>query len=439
MEQVKKMKVVMVCQFSNGLIRQHISLRRRRLYHLGRKIFGLSPLNDKTGDIAPWDTAIINYFRSREDIDLHVISAYSSLERDLISFKLEGVSYNFICDDFTMMLKHFLPHPQYWLLFNPMRKRVHHLIRKINPDIILLVGLENPQYSATVLGIKGFPIYGLCQTIYNNPERTLYSSVDKLSSSIELKLLQEDMYYGVYCRKHYDLLTMIRPDAKVFKFGFPSKGILLQPTLCNKSFDFVNFALSLDERKGGLDSIKAIAIVKKKYPSVSLNLVGGCNKYQREILDDLIADEGLEENIIFTPFFQKQSDMFLYIQQSRFAVLPCKMDNISGTMNQAMQLGLPLVVYKTTGTPSFNKEKQCALIAEHSNVEDLAEKMLMLMDNPDLANTLRKNAMEFQKHKAEQTRNNGNRLVDNFKAIIANYCEGKPIPQEQLFNPEKDD
>ena len=153
----------------------------------------------------------------------------------------------------------------------------------------------------------------------------------------------------------------------------------------------------------------------------------------------LISDLGLQENVVMTPFFEKQSDMFLHIQKSRFALLPCKMDNVSGTMNQAMQLGLPLIVYRTTGTPGFNKEKECALIAEHSNIGDLASKMLMLMNSPELAETLKANARELQERKSEQTRTNGDRLVANYRAIIDNYKHETPIPEEQLFNPEVDD
>ena len=160
---------------------------------------------------------------------------------------------------------------------------------------------------------------------------------------------------------------------------------------------------------------------------------------QKAALEKMAEQLGVKDNVIFTPFFEKKSDLFLHIQKSRFAVLPCKMDNTSGTMTQAMQLGLPLVVYKTTGTPSFNREKECALIAEHSNVEDLAAKMLVLMSDSEKAELLRKNAREFQEKRAAYNRGNGERLVANFHAIIKNYRNGTPIPKEQLFNPEKDD
>ena len=144
-------------------------------------------------------------------------------------------------------------------------------------------------------------------------------------------------------------------------------------------------------------------------------------------------------DVIFTPFFEKRSDLLLHVQMSRFAVLPCKLDHISGTMSQSMQLGLPLVVYKTTGTPSFNREKQCVLIAEKGNVEELAQHMMTLMENSVLAETLRKNAREFQEKKAEIAKQNGIRLIETFKAVVEKEQQGKDVPQELLFNPEKDD
>ena len=52
---------------------------------------------------------------------------------------------------------------------------------------------------------------------------------------------------------------------------------------------------------------------------------------------------------------------------------------------------------------------------------------------------LRNNAREFQEKKAECKKYNGENLVANFKAIINNFRYGTPIPQEQIFDPERDD
>ncbi len=104
-----------------------------------------------------------------------------------------------------------------------------------------------------------------------------------------------------------------------------------------------------------------------------------------------------------------------------------------------MQLGLPLVVYKTSGTPAFNQEKECVLIAEKGNVEELAQHMLTLMEHSDKAEQLARNAREYQEVKAEYNKGNGDRLIANFKSIIEFFQLGTPIPQEQMFNPETDD
>ena len=110
------------------------------------------------------------------------------------------------------------------------------------------------------------------------------------------------------------------------------------------------------------------------------------------------------------------------------------MDHISGTQLQSMKYGLPLVCYKTTGTPLLNSVKNCVLIAEMNNVEQLAEKMLLLMDNPDLADELRQNSLEYTRNRRERSIENMSRLVDNFISIISNFNNGIPIPENQLFD-----
>lgn len=440
MQSVNKIKVAIVCHFSNAEVRSHLPLDEgRKLYAFVRKVLGLSTKGKGYGDIASWDASSIKYFRERDDIELHVISAHSGLKKRVVSYEDQGVYYSFVRCERATMLKHLIPNDALWRKMNPMVKDVHRLIDQIKPDLVLLMGAENAYYSSTILGLGKYPVYTLCQTIYNNPERAVYSKVDSKNATTEMEIFKEHHYFGVYCKKHYDLLKDIAPNRFIFKFGFPSSGKLLEPITCEKKYDFVNFALVMSAKKGYTDAIQATALVKKKHPEVKLNLVGGGSEEQKAEFQKMADNLGVHDNVIFTPFFEKKSDLFLHIQKSRFALLPCKMDNTSGTMTQSMQLGLPLVVYKTTGTPAFNREKECVLIAELGNVEDLATKMLELMDNPEKAEMLKKNAREFQEKRVENAKRNGERLMANFKAIIENYKNGTPIPKEQLFNPETDD
>lgn len=434
-----KMKVVIICHFSTQEVRDRLPLDNRKLYTKVRKLLGMPTKSVGYGDIAPWDRAIINDLKQRGDIDLYVISAHSGLKKPVCQFEMDGVHYWFIRCDFTNMLQRLVPNDALWRKLNTLTPKVHRIIDAIKPDIVNLQGNENSYYSATVLGLHGYPIYSICQTIYNNPNRAKYGEVSSKNATTEMEIFKKVKYFGVYCKMHYDLLRELSPESYIFKFGYPGTGTLLQPTQTEKVYDFVNFAMGISDKKGYYDAVKALAIVKNVYPSVKLNLVGGADDIEMAKLTTLIADLELEKNVVLTPFFSKQGDMFLHIQKSRYALLPCKLDNVSGTMNQAMQLGLPMIVYKTAGTPKFNKEKECVLIAEHSSIEDLAAKMLLLMEHPEKAEQLRKNALEYQKMRAEKIKSNGDRLVENYKAVIAHYRDGQVIPQEQLFNPERDD
>jgi glycosyltransferase involved in cell wall biosynthesis len=431
MEEERKMKVAMICHFSNKEAREHLPLSKHRLYRLARKMLRMPGKGDGYGDIALWNCNIIEATKERNDIELYVISAHSGLKKSMVSFDAEGIHYHFIRCEIATLLKKLIPNDNLWRALNPMSPKVKKLVNCIKPDLVLLIGTENAYYSSTILSIQGYPVYVLCQTVYNNPE---FGKLDKKNASTELKILEKERYVGVYSDKHYHLLRGLGYNHYVFGFQWPSMINYFVPTPCEeKQFDFINFALHMSRDKGFHDCIKALAIVKQKYPHVKLDLVDGGNDVVRAELKQMIKELNLEDNVTFTPFFAEQNDLFQHLQSARFAVLPSKVDHISGTQLQSMKYGLPVVCYKTTGTPSLNAEKECVLIAEMNDVEGLAEKMLLLMDNPALAEQLRHNSFDFSQKRIQMAQQNMPRLVENFKAIIDNYKFGTPIPKEQLF------
>lgn len=439
MEQIKILKVVMVCNMSNAMVRSHLPLDDGKIYNMLRRLLGMKPKNEGHNDLAIWNTNIADFFSSRSDIDFTIISVHSSMKRLKVAFTEGNINYIFLNHQWVNLLKRLVKNRERWVRINPLAKKVKKEIDKINPDLVLLMGLENSYYSSTVLGIRKYPLYALCQTVYNNPMRGKYGEVNLDNATTEMLLFRELRYIGVYSKMHYELVRDYCPNTYILKYGFPCKGELLKPSETKKEFDFVNFAMSMDLNKGFHDSIQALAVVKETHNTVKLNLIGACSDIIKEELLKLIEVLGLKDNVVFTPFFDKQSDLFSHIQKSRFAVLPCKLDNVSGTMMQAMQLGLPIVVYKTSGTPTFNRKKQCALIAEKENVDELGKLMSKLMDMPELAEELRINAREWQENKLEDDMHNGERLISNFKAIVDNFKYGTPIPTNQCFNPGTDD
>ena len=426
----KRIRVALVCHFSNAKVREHLPLDNRAFYTTLRKIFRLPTKESGYGDVAAWDTYMIEMLRKRDDIDLYVIAAHPGLKKNICSFELEGVHYNFLSYEVATMLKHIIPSPALWHKLNPMRPKVRRLVREIKPDIIALIGAENPHIAGTVIGIKGIPIVVKCQTIYNSSIYTSRSNYDKKNAYVERKIFEGLRYVSVTTEMHERLFRVMNPTA--YNFNWNLGNLLPEVVPVEKEFDFVNFAMAMCDVKGYPDAIEALDIVKERYPNVRLNLIGGGYEEYKSELQNKVKSLGLEKNVVFTPFFERQEDLFQHIQKARFALLPCKLDYVSSTQRQAMHYQLPVVCYKTEGTITLNQEKNCVLLVENSDVKDLASKMLLLLDDNKKANELRDNAKEYSTRFCDDEINT-NQMVDNFYAIIDNYRNGTPIPEHLLF------
>lgn len=428
------MKIALICAFSNSMVRSHLPLDNRKLYNFVRKCLGMEPMKEGYGDVASWNTNFINNFKVRNDVELIVISAHSGLKKGIVHFEAEGVQYYFVRNDRATLLKRLIKNPSLWHKLNPMRPVVRKIVRSVNPDVVALMGAENAFISGTVLGLeKEYPTILKGQTIYNNPDRGKHGLVDAKNAYVERLIFDALKYVSFDTKMHYALYREFQKDSYNFYWD-------LATTFCpvskvkEKKYDFVNFANSMTPAKGFTDVLEAMGIVVQTHPEAKLNLIGRPTEENKKLYDGIIAKHRIEGNVFFTPFFEKQTDMFQHLQKSRFAVLPYKLDYISSTTNQAMYYEMPVVVYRTAGTPTLNEKKECVLIADMENVEQLAEKMLTLLEHPELAEELRKNAKELVDYQ-----NDGKRISDEimaaFRAIDAHFHHGTPIPEDLIYNP----
>jgi len=431
---MQKLKVVWICHFSNKDIRERLPLSKMRVKNTIKFLLG-KQINQGYSDFAPWVSNLIKEFEKFDDIELHVISPFSGLTSLTHEFELNGISYHFYHPDLPIL--HFNLRDKFNWGGKPkyLRNRyfVKRFLKKINPDIVNLIGTENPYYSITSLDIKDLPVYVSAQTVYTNPDRKKYSdSCLQLNWDIELMIHKKEKYYGCSGRMHRDLILKNNPGAVIFKMFFP-KQRPAQVKVVPKIIDFVFFAAGVTKKKGIEDVIDALVIVKKDKKNVSLNVVGGCSNAYKKFLLKRINELNLEKNIIFNDYFPLHSDMHQHIVQSYFAVLPVKLDIISGAVIEAILLDLPVVTYKTTGTPYLNKDGESVLIANIGDIDMLARQMLKLLNSPSLAQKLRENAKAFVEKEFDNT-TSAKRLVSNFRAVIEHYHNNTPIPEKQLFN-----
>lgn len=289
-----KLKVVWLCHFSDEEVRRKYPQKTSRpLYNFARKILGLYKKNGLSSDFAPWVTGGIEEMRKHGDVELHIISPQTDMKGITCEFSIDGVYYHFYNPNWTLLLMHVLKNNALWRKLQNSSHHANKFISKIHPDIINMIGAENPYHSCTVLDVdKNIPVMVSLQTIYANPDRLQYKNnkrIDKTPHWYIDKLIQTNFhFFGVMGIMHRDKLLINNPNAVPLAFSFcgPKMPVVKE---VNKEYDFINFAATHKITKGSMDSLKALAIVKEQYPDVNLNFVGGCTDEVRKELDAILS------------------------------------------------------------------------------------------------------------------------------------------------------
>lgn len=421
---MKKVKIALICHFSNQLVREKLNL-----FPVGHYFYQ---------DFANWISNIINGLKGRNDVELFVIAPHNGMKYATQEFAIEGVHYSFFRSE--------LPFPWRSLearLFSQSkrgyprnRKYVNAFLRKIQPDLINLIGAENAYYAIAALDVENVPIMLHLQTVYANPDRLKNTNnVDKQRWDVELDVFHKTPYIACTGRMYYDLVKGYEPNAIIFPRRWPTSKFPEIPNV-NKTYDFVFFAHTLCKNKGFDNAIEAMGIMIKKHPNSRFLAVGSkdANWLQYETR---IKELGIEKNLEIHLPFNDYIDLLQYVKQGRFALLPITMDVISGTIIEAMRMGMPVVTCRTSGTPSLNEKRETVLISDIGDSEGLSQNMLRLYECTELQEKLLKNAELYLRERDEENSHNIDIMVLQYKAVIDNYYKGIPIPRELLYNPDE--
>ena len=430
------MRLAFLCHFSNPKVRGHLDLlpRDRRTI---KSFFEQRP-KAVYSDFAPWVSNLIVELEHYKEHQFHIISPHKGMVKMYQGFELDSVHYHFYNSDhlryYDMFMTKVFPNSMKHYLLN--RHLVKRIISKVKPDIVNLIGAENPYYSSAALDIKGIPVYLTAQTVYSNAKRKQLSGFfDPYRAALEKEIYSRFCYAGCEGRLYYDLIKKMNPQINVFKMFFSYK----KPPLVEAGepeFDFVNFAGRMGESKGALDALEALLFLKNQGITASLNIVGRATSGYQDKMETFIEENDLSDQVTFSGYFKEHIDMFRQVKKSRFALLPIKLDVISGTIIEAAHLGLPIVTYITSGTPYLNKDGEAVLLSKIGNIEELANNMKMLLENPELGRTLSNAAkllVETEFDNSITTKN----LLDSFVAILEYERNGSPIPEGLLFDPNE--
>lgn len=147
-------------------------------------------------------------------------------------------------------------------------------------------------------------------------------------------------------------------------------------------------------RKGINYLIEAIKKLSPKYPNIYLRVMGGGN--EKENLENLAKELNLEKNVEFIGRIPRENTS-PYYQEAGIFVLPSLNEGMSNAMLEALASGLPLIATDTGGTREILEEGENGFIVKMKNSQNLAEKIELLVKDPDL----RKRMGEASRKKAE--------------------------------------
>lgn len=397
----EKIKVVWICYLSNPKIRNHLKPAHWTAKAVLRRLFKKHPA--PISDFAVWNSNAISEFEKFQDIELHVVSPHARIG-NCQEFIIDRIHYHIFPDENDSLYRTVLSRI-FHITNKKYRRNSHQILNIVNrvcPDIIHMIGAENPFYGESAMFLpSNIPFVVSLQTMMNDPDFFKNYPITKelydYRASVEAKILNRADYIGTnleYFRKI--ILNYVNPNAKFLDISLAvEEKINLEDTI--KEYDFVYFAEDISK---AVDyAVEAFAILKEKYPNITLHVVGGYSDEYLKKLQLRIAHLNIQKNVDFTGRLKTHDDVIREIRKSRFAILPLKIDLLSGTIREAMANGLPVVTTITPITPSLNENGQSVLLSEKGDFEAMAENMRMLIENESLVKEMKENAVAAIKQK----------------------------------------
>jgi len=431
----KKIKVVWICHFSDERTRSYIKFSW--LYY--RWFFNIIKRRAvrNISDMSVWITNAIQEFEKFGDIDLTIVFPHRGVKGSCQKFNINGISY--ICfrseDDFLLsrIASEFkvLNHKEY----KKNREIIRGVVNQIKPDIVHVIGAENPYYSISALDVpQNIPCVVSLQTLMSDPDFMKNYPTSKKEynyrSSIEKKIIKNCDYIASPIRQFKDIIhQQINPKAVFLKMTL-AVGQDVDTAFDKKQYDFVYFAANIS--KACDYAIEAFALACKQYPSLTLNISGGYSNNYRSQLDNRINELGITDNVFFTGPKNTHSDVLNQIKKSRFALLPLKIDLISGTIREAMACGLPVITTITPATPKLNSRRECVLLSDKGDYEAMAKNMMFLLNNKEKAASLMQNSiLTIKEMYSNEAFMKG--WHNGYYEILENFHNGTPFSEDLIL------
>ncbi|MBI4652268.1 phosphoribosylformylglycinamidine synthase subunit PurQ [Candidatus Desantisbacteria bacterium] len=135
------------------------------------------------------------------------------------------------------------------------------------------------------------------------------------------------------------------------------------------------------QRKGLPLLLKALALVIKKFPNTTLNVIG--ENSEKTGMIEMAKQLGVHSCVNFLGFVPNDKTLE-YFSMSDIFIMPSLIEAFGIVFLEAMSSGVPVIGSNTGGISEVIKNGENGFLVDPADHEDLAEKIIQLITNPDL-------------------------------------------------------
>ena len=214
-------------------------------------------------------------------------------------------------------------------------------------------------------------------------------------------------------KKKYE--TYIEENKLLLIYNGVSKGYLQRKSHSSQSHINILISGSLIEGKGQEEAILAINLLKEKHSNITLNIAGRGSTDYTEKLQSLVRENNLENYVKFLGYIHNISD----VRKSMDIELVCSKSEAFGRVTvEAMMSMNPVIASDTGANPELIKENFNGLLYRQGDYYDLASKIEILVQKPELIAKYGENGYNYAKENFT-AESNANSIEAVYKEILA--------------------
>jgi len=314
----------------------------------------------------------------------------------VISFKeIGGYELQRRCDELKIRCE-LLPAGR--LSFMSVLRRLYAIYREENPSLICAHGYKANFYSLALKLMTGCKIVGFSRGwTAENLTVKLYGLMDKLLIRFS------DRVVAVSYAQRERLRTLFVPEGKIrvvqnslIDMGPESS---MEPDFdvrrqlrVNSEARLVFSAGRLSPEKGHSDLLEAAEIILAHERNRNVHFViAGAGPLQ-EKMSEMAERLSIADHVHFLGFCK---DLKPWFKQSDVFALPSLSEGLPNVILESLFFKLPVAATRVGGVPELIEDGHTGVLVVPRNPADLAAKIMIILDSPELAERLRKNGFEL--------------------------------------------